>query len=120
MVGLGEIGDREMRTTLRWLVMIVVSLVTFPVSLVLFYNFGTWSFLPSGEAERWLVAAGFAGGAVLVVGSALAWWAAKTQGPHGAETHSNRDSVTFHGDIHGPAVGKGRQKNIYDRRPEDS
>jgi hypothetical protein len=109
-----------MGTSLRWLVMIIVTLATFTVSLVLFYKFGTWSFLPSGEAERWLVAAGFAGAAVLAVGSALAWWAAKGQGTNGTESPSHGDSVTFHGDIHGPTVGKGRQKNIYDRRPEDS
>jgi hypothetical protein len=64
----------------RWLVAVASTVGTFVICLWLF-RFVSFSWMPSADADRWVVATAFAAVAAGAVGAATGWWAGREHKP---------------------------------------
>jgi len=111
-----------MRRTARWLIALAAMVGAFVLGLWVAQQVH-WSWLARSEADRWVVAAGFATVVATGVLTATAGWAdhepapASTAASPGESTvqAGSGDHVEFHGDQYGPTLGKGTQNNYLGR-----
>ena len=75
----------KLRRPTRWFAAAIVSIVTFMAFLWLFHM-ASFAWLPHNEADRWVVAAGFATAGSAGVTACACWWAGREDG---LEPHEN-------------------------------
>lgn len=75
-----------MHRWVRWAAAAGITLAAFVVLLWLF-RYATFSWLPHAEADRWVVAAGFATVGAGAVGAGAGWWAGR-EDPQSGEPYA--------------------------------
>jgi len=71
-----RMSRKAVAACVRWVIASLVAIGLFWLCLWLFH-FAWFSWLPRGDADRWVVAAAFATVTATVVGAAMAYWAGR-------------------------------------------
>jgi hypothetical protein len=89
---------------MRWLVAVSATVAVFGGCLWLF-RFASWSWLPDGTSDRWVVAAAFATVTAGAVGAAGTWWARR-------ETPRRAGTADVGGATAGPSVRAAGERSV--------
>lgn len=98
-----------MSRLIRWLVAFGAAVGVFWVCLWLF-QFASFSWLPRADADRWVVAAAFAGVAAGAIGACMNWWAGREDQPSAVEARTVRQKARASGKSRITQIG-GDQRN---------